>query len=527
MFAWQATVQDESGNAVLLPVVTVYLENGVTLASIYTEAGTPLPNPLTGTLEGFVQFWANSGTYKIVGADGADQTAVWSVFLDTPLQDAVNAANYAAGIALTAASDSSDSADRAESAADAAFSNADVYPNTAAGLAAVSVGGQFAVVTDVGDTLTRYREDAGPVATEVAKTSTSQRIEKLADALPDMARTLLNGSRYYPINVNTSGEMVAGIDMDTGAFIAVDDRGQRLIGGRDTVIVEVVDAVTIYVIIPDKDPNSTRGIRHTIARRTDVPLNADYWQHYFTYEVQWDGVSWVQGNAIIGSSQTEWALGWAGESGINLGGRAHGHEVFTSFKVFVDGSPVSIASPTTFSGGIVTFLQQSDCFFLDNVELVFKHTTQITIDADGWFDLRNAWETLSSRAVRVWYVGMVGLQRAPLGADPAVDPVRLFNTVYRDPLYRLENLTGEVADVTSKARRYLISGTDGRYSCEAELLDMAVNDIPYSATYLSYPETSNNRIKLYFALILSGSYTPSVSDVITSRGRFRILSNQA
>lgn len=86
MFAWQSTVQDEFGNAVLLPVVTVYLEDGLTLADIYDEAGDPLPNPLTGTLEGFVQFWAKSGRYKIVGAIGGDVTPEWSVFLGFPEQ---------------------------------------------------------------------------------------------------------------------------------------------------------------------------------------------------------------------------------------------------------------------------------------------------------------------------------------------------------------------------------------------------------------------------------------------------------
>lgn len=75
MFAWQATVQDEFGNAVLLPVVTVYLEDGLTLANIYDESGDPLPNPLTGTLEGFVQFWAEVGRFKI--DSGGDNVWTW------------------------------------------------------------------------------------------------------------------------------------------------------------------------------------------------------------------------------------------------------------------------------------------------------------------------------------------------------------------------------------------------------------------------------------------------------------------
>lgn len=81
MIAWQATVQDGFGNAVPLPVITVYANDGVTIASIFTEEGVALPNPLTGTMEGFVQFWANDGDYEIVGADGGDQTERWYVTL--------------------------------------------------------------------------------------------------------------------------------------------------------------------------------------------------------------------------------------------------------------------------------------------------------------------------------------------------------------------------------------------------------------------------------------------------------------
>ena len=81
MYAWQATVQDEAGNIVPLPVVTVYRSNGTTLASIFNEEGDPLPNPLTGTMEGFVQFWAADGRYVIGGANGSDQTEAWEVNL--------------------------------------------------------------------------------------------------------------------------------------------------------------------------------------------------------------------------------------------------------------------------------------------------------------------------------------------------------------------------------------------------------------------------------------------------------------
>lgn len=79
MFAWQATVQDEQGNAVVNPSITVYNENGTTLASIFNENGTAKANPFIGTVEGFAQFWANPGEYEIAGAKGPASTARWNV----------------------------------------------------------------------------------------------------------------------------------------------------------------------------------------------------------------------------------------------------------------------------------------------------------------------------------------------------------------------------------------------------------------------------------------------------------------
>lgn len=77
-YAWQATVQDEQGNAVVNPVVTVWEADGVTLATIYDVTGAVIPNPITGSLEGFVQFWASDGEYRIEGASGGEETEVWS-----------------------------------------------------------------------------------------------------------------------------------------------------------------------------------------------------------------------------------------------------------------------------------------------------------------------------------------------------------------------------------------------------------------------------------------------------------------
>lgn len=99
MFAWQATVQNEKGDVVILPSVTVYDESGA-IASIYDETGAPLPNPFVGTMEGFVQFWAYAGKYEIEGASGSDRTETWSVTLG--LNEVQS--GYAAAVSFSASS---------------------------------------------------------------------------------------------------------------------------------------------------------------------------------------------------------------------------------------------------------------------------------------------------------------------------------------------------------------------------------------------------------------------------------------
>lgn len=92
----------------------------------------------------------------------------------------------------------------AEAARDAAFVNANVYADTTAGLAAVALGEQFTVVS--GDDLVRYREDAGPVATEVARTLTASaslsKARHASSLSPFYANDLLT-DKLAPLFVNS------------------------------------------------------------------------------------------------------------------------------------------------------------------------------------------------------------------------------------------------------------------------------------------------------------------------------------
>ena len=56
LIAWQATVQDDEGNVIVNPSITVRRASDDGLADIFDSEGEALDNPYTGTSEGFVQF---------------------------------------------------------------------------------------------------------------------------------------------------------------------------------------------------------------------------------------------------------------------------------------------------------------------------------------------------------------------------------------------------------------------------------------------------------------------------------------
>ena len=65
--AWQATIQDSSGNIVEGAEVQVLFESSGTPATIYSDrAGTPLVNPFLTGSTGFAQFYAPAGNYRVV-----------------------------------------------------------------------------------------------------------------------------------------------------------------------------------------------------------------------------------------------------------------------------------------------------------------------------------------------------------------------------------------------------------------------------------------------------------------------------
>lgn len=74
---WQATVQDDFGNIVVNPVITVRVASSGALATIYNDAGVAKANPFTGSTDGFVSFKAAPGTYQIEGVKGGQSAEPW------------------------------------------------------------------------------------------------------------------------------------------------------------------------------------------------------------------------------------------------------------------------------------------------------------------------------------------------------------------------------------------------------------------------------------------------------------------
>ena len=94
---WQATVQDDAGNAVSVPVVTVLNADDDTPASLFDIDGVALPSHIiNGDTNGFVQFQVNPGRYKIDGVKSGSATETW-------IWDATTGTSYETRAGLVAA----------------------------------------------------------------------------------------------------------------------------------------------------------------------------------------------------------------------------------------------------------------------------------------------------------------------------------------------------------------------------------------------------------------------------------------
>ena len=76
---WQATVQNATGDIIPGAEMTVVDENTGLPATIFSSiGGAALTNPFFADSEGFAQFYAASGTYRVTASDtGTGQSITW------------------------------------------------------------------------------------------------------------------------------------------------------------------------------------------------------------------------------------------------------------------------------------------------------------------------------------------------------------------------------------------------------------------------------------------------------------------
>lgn len=121
----------------------------------------------------------------------------------------------------------------AEAARDAATVNAGVYADTAAGLAATTEGDQFQVVSD--DEIIRYRHDAGPVATEVARYPTAEKVAAATTPRPDYLVRANSAAVIDPSWLPTFEAIVPATDPAPYGWWKTGEKIEAPLGGKDVI----------------------------------------------------------------------------------------------------------------------------------------------------------------------------------------------------------------------------------------------------------------------------------------------------
>lgn len=164
-----------------------------------------------------------------------------------------------------------------EAARDAAFVNANVYADVAAGLAATAVGQQFQVVS--GDEVIRYRVDAGPVATMVARWSkpniTRARLEAVLAEIEENRGGLDVVNRLYQVAPGNTGQPnidyrgVGTVSLDDGDYLVITIPANDYISINISSMPEAVtlplQTITAMVIEAARNPLGTIALQFRYA----------------------------------------------------------------------------------------------------------------------------------------------------------------------------------------------------------------------------------------------------------------------
>ncbi|SEJ69571.1 hypothetical protein SAMN04244572_04932, partial [Azotobacter beijerinckii] len=178
--------QDLSGNALRMATCRLYHQGTDTLVSgLQDSTGAALGNPWTTDARGLVQFAAPNGLYDLRVTFGARDYSVRVQCLDVAEQIAAiqadaSRAEVARDEAIASAESATDSKNSsiesadaatlakvaAEAARDAARFSGQIYPDTAAGLAATADGDYFSVPSAESDEYLILYQHSGALAVE-------------------------------------------------------------------------------------------------------------------------------------------------------------------------------------------------------------------------------------------------------------------------------------------------------------------------------------------------------------------------
>lgn len=233
MAVYETVILDQNN----LPVAGAqgYIYVNGSLAALTDDFGQPLENPILTDANGrakatvpysiYIVRWYWGGKERlvedIVPAVGAEvltdvtekvsEAQSWSAAAQGYAAAAQSGTAAAQAGAEAAQAGARTAQSLAEAARDAAFVNAAVYADVATGLAAVADGAQFMVVS--GDEIIRYRRDAGPVAVEVARYASANKLANL------------------PFATESGTDLARFLDLKGGIFLRIDENGELYIPG--------------------------------------------------------------------------------------------------------------------------------------------------------------------------------------------------------------------------------------------------------------------------------------------------------
>lgn len=323
--------QDDQGNSLGEATCYLYARGTESLATgLQAANGTALANPFTSDATGLIQFAAPNGLYDLRVVKGARDYRVRVQCLD--VEESVAEAESAAV--------------RAEVARDAAQLSAGVFADTAAGLAATTIGKYFSVPSaESSEFLVLYRNNAG-VAQEVKRYPSS---ELLAGITQGVTPDEYDGNGVKLRTWDEDGNMVvSGRVMAEGKFLAALPYGADFLEGGAPAF---VSGDGIFPLSFDQQGRML-AVPHPIFARMVAMMSGA--------QVDMDAIVSQDSIVLFGDSITASGSGWGDNLAAALGGsrsvtnKGVGGEDTKTIVQRQGGYPIPLAAFTLPASGSVT-----------------------------------------------------------------------------------------------------------------------------------------------------------------------------